>query len=345
MRRPKTYGGTGPSWLKWITRLSLLAGVIALVVTVWLVGPDTLLAHLETIGPWFALLLVLELAVSMLDAGVVYSMTRGPGAPSARSVFVAQLAGRAVNSVTPGAAIGEALRVSLLARECSPQRIVAAVMFASIGSFVVGLVLIAAGTIATALLFTMPSALELTFHIVGGVCAVLAVALVWLVQRGMVTKLALLGRKLRLISQARHERWRDQLASLDRRLVENEHRGKAMLLLLASQLLQRGVIWVTLLAAGYSLSGPQLVAILSAGVLLTWASALVPMGVGVSEGGNGALFALIGAPTSLGVALAFARRVNQIIFAALGFSVLAADRIANHVEVDVMPPPEQAVVR
>lgn len=45
------------------------------------------------------------------------------------------------------------------------------------------------------------------------------------------------------------------------------------------------------------------------------------------------LFALIGAPSSVGVALAFARRVNQIIFAALGFSVLAADRIAKHVDV------------
>ena len=345
MPRPTTYGGTGPAWLTWVTRISLVAGVIALIVTVWLVGPGPLLAHLETIGPWFLLLVVLELFVSLLDAGVIYAMTRGPGAPNARQVVVAQLAGRAVNSVTPGAAIGEALRVSLLARECSPRRIVAAVMFASIGAFVVGLIIIAAGTIATALLFTLPTALEATFHTVGAFCAVLAVSLVVLVRRGMVSQLARFARKLRLLSPARHERWRDQLANLDRRLVENEHRGKALLLLVASQILQRGAIWVTLVAAGFSLSPPQLVAILSAGVLLTWVSALVPMGIGVSEGGNGALFALIGAPTSLGVALAFARRVNQIVFAALGFSVLAADRLAHHVDGDLLSPPERAVAR
>ena len=40
---------------------------------------------------------------------------------------------------------------------------------------------------------------------------------------------------------------------------------------------------------------------------------------------------MIGAPPALGLALAFARRVNQIVFAVLGFIVLAADRVASRV--------------
>ena len=50
-----------------------------------------------------------------------------------------------------------------------------------------------------------------------------------------------------------------------------------------------------------------------------------------------ALFTLIGAPPSLGVALALAKRVNQIVFAGLGFGVLAVDRIATQVDHDVTP--------
>jgi uncharacterized membrane protein YbhN (UPF0104 family) len=91
-------------------------------------------------------------------------------------------------------------------------------------------------------------------------------------------------------------------------------------------------VWATILASGYALGGPQLIAILSAGVVLGWCCSIVPMGIGVAEGGNCALFVLIGAPASLGVALALAKRVNQIVFAALGFGVLAADKIATHVD-------------
>jgi uncharacterized membrane protein YbhN (UPF0104 family) len=79
------------------------------------------------------------------------------------------------------------------------------------------------------------------------------------------------------------------------------------------------------------MSPGQFLALLSAGLLIAWISTIVPMGLGLSEGGNAALFTLIGAPASLGLALALARRVNQVVFAAIGFIVLAADRVGTHV--------------
>jgi hypothetical protein len=45
-----------PRALTWITRISLVLGVIALAVTVGMVGPSVLLTHLETIGAWFMVL-------------------------------------------------------------------------------------------------------------------------------------------------------------------------------------------------------------------------------------------------------------------------------------------------
>ena len=44
------------------------------------------------------------------------------------------------------------------------------------------------------------------------------------------------------------------------------------------------------------------------------------MGLGVSESGSYGVFALIGAPATVGVSLALASRVRQIIIAALGFA-------------------------
>jgi hypothetical protein len=315
--------------MKWLTRISIVLGVIALAITVWTVGPEVLVTHLRAIGPWFAVLVAIELASTFCDAGVLYVLTRGRGAPTFRKVCVAQFAGRAVNSVTPGGNLGEVLKVSLLARECSTERILAAVLFSTIGTFVTGLAIVAAGSIATAFMFSLPRAAEIALVGVGVLAAAVVIATLVVVKRGMIAMLARAARRLHLLSQARYERWCDRLADVDRRIVEADHRGTAIVLVIVSQLLTRGVIWAALVAAGYSLGAPQLVAVLSAGVLLSWISGLVPMGVGVSEGGNGVLFALIGAAPSLGVAIAFARRVNQIVFAVIGFSVLGIDRLAS----------------
>ncbi|HEY5922628.1 MAG TPA: hypothetical protein VIV11_13195, partial [Kofleriaceae bacterium] len=106
---------------------------------------------------------------------------------------------------------------------------------------------------------------------------------------------------------------------------------RAIACVAASQLLQKGLAYFTIMSAGYVLSPGQFLAMLSAGVLIGWISAIIPMGLGISEGGNVALFTLIGAPASLGLALALARRVNQVVFATIGFVVLAADRVGKHV--------------
>lgn len=340
MRRSTDGGARTPAWLRWTTRISLVLGLVALAITLRAVGLDTLVGHLEAIGPWFLLLLAIEAASTFCDAGALYLMTRGRGGPAFRKVCVAQFAGRAVNSVTPGANLGEALKVSLLARECSPQRIIAGVMYVAISAVVVSLTVVALGSLITAIVFPVPRAAMIALLVGGIVSSATAISLVVLVRRGMLGALARTARRLRLISGARLTTWTEQLSDLDARLrgdVQGEHRVGATCLVLASQVLSRGAVWATILASGYTLGGPQLIAILSAGVILGWVCNIVPMGIGVSEGGNLALFALIGAPPSLGVALALAKRVNQIVFAGLGFGVLAVDRIATHVDDHVTP--------
>jgi uncharacterized protein (TIRG00374 family) len=323
-----------PDWLRWITRVSIVFGVIGIAVTAWFVGVDTILDHLRAIGPWFLVLLACEAIGAFCDAYAVYLLTRGEGAPSYRDVVVAQFAGRAVNSVTPASNLGEALKVSLLARNCSPGRVTAAVLYAVLTAVTMSLGVIAVGTVATAFLFSVPAIAKLALCAAALVSACLGATVVVLVRRGMLTTLTALLARVRLISIPRQQRWSERLADLDSRLrgdAKGPHRRGAVLAIAASQVIQKALTYVTVLAAGYALGPGQFLALLSAGVLLGWIATIIPMGLGISEGGNVALFALIGAPAALGVALALARRVNQVVFALLGFTILAADRVASRV--------------
>ncbi len=343
MARARTSGDHAPAWLRWVTRASIVVGLVALAVTVWAVGVETLADHLRAIGPWFLLLLAIEGASTFCEAGSTYMMTRGTGGPTFRKVCVAQFAGRAVNSVTPGASVGEALKVSLLARDCSTQRIVAGVMYTALASGIVAMAIVAAGSLLTALAFPIPRAAMIILVITGVIATAIAGSLVVLVRRGMLGALARTARRFRLISAARLTAWSAKLENLDDRLrgdIQGQHRMAATSLVVVAQVLQRGAVCVTIFATGYSLGIPQLIAILSAGVLLGWLCNIVPLGIGVAEGGNFALFAALGAPPSLGVALALAKRVNQVVFAALGFGVLAADRLAEKVDDEIIRLPE-----
>ena len=316
-----------PDWLRWITRISIVFGVAGIIVTAWVVGVDTIFDHLRAIGPWFIALIACEMIATFCDAYAVYLLTRGDGAPSFRDVVVAQFAGRAVNSVTPASNLGEALKVSLLARNCSTSRVTAAVLYVVLAAVTMSLGVIAIGTVATAFMFSVPAIAKLALCAAALVSACLGATVIVLIRRGMLTTLTALLARVRLISKERQNHW-NQLIAKDGSVP---HRRGALIAIATSQLIQKALTYVTVLAAGYELGPGQFLALLSAGVVLGWISTIIPMGLGISEGGNVALFALIGAPTALGVALALARRVNQVVFAILGFTILTADRVASRV--------------
>lgn len=326
-------GEKTPGWLTWVTRVSVVIGVGALIATVYFVGPYVIFDRLRAIGWFFVLLVGLEIVSSVCDATAIYYMADGPGRPSWRKSVVAQIVGRGVNSVTPGGNLGEVLKVGLLSQRCSPKRIVAAVMYVNLMRVVMQLAVVAIGVVATAFLFDVPSAAMMMLVIGGVVSAGVAVAIVYLMRRGMLSTLSNALARVHIISKKRRQSWNKTLEEVDTRLRghDNQHRTKALVFIGTSQLLEKGLTYLTIFAAGYLLGPGQFLALLSAGVLLGWISTIIPMGLGISEGGNVALFTLIGAPAPLGLALALARRVNQIVFAAIGFTVLTADRAADRV--------------
>jgi uncharacterized protein (TIRG00374 family) len=320
--------------MRWLTRITLVIGIAALIVMVWIVGPRVIVEHLRTIGWFFLVIITLEIVSSVCDATGVYYMAYGPGAPRWHEAVVAQLAGRGVNSVTPGGNLGEALKVGLLSRRCSAKRIIAAVMFVSLMIGVVSFAFIALGSAATAFLFDVPPVGIALLFVASLVAATAGGGLYVLLRRGLLTTLTKTLARVRIISTARRDKWNQTLVEVDQRLrgQDVEHRRRALIFIFASQALQKTIGFLIVYAAGYTLSPGQFLALASAGVLLGWISTIVPMGLGILEGGNVALFSLIGAPASLGLALSFSRRVNHIVFASIGFVVLTTDRMGSHLK-------------
>jgi uncharacterized protein (TIRG00374 family) len=319
--------------MRWITRVSLVIGLVALVITIRLVGPSAIFGHVRAIGWFFVLILATDVTSSLCDATALFFMVRGPSAPTWRECVVAQLAGRGVNTVTPGGNLGEALKVSLLSTRCSPKRIIAGVMYVGLMLGVFSFAVIAIGSVATAFLFDLPAAAQLALLVGAALAAAIGIAIVVLLRRGMLSTLSNALARMHVISKQRRVKWNRTLDEIDARLrgQDGKDRDHALVFIALSQLLQKFLTLLVIYATGYMLSAGQFLARESAGVVLGWISTVIPFGLGISEGGNAALFSLIGAPASLGIALTLARRVNQIVFALVGFAVLTADRLGRHV--------------
>jgi hypothetical protein len=81
-----------------------------------------------------------------------------------------------------------------------------------------------------------------------------------------------------------------------------------------------------LYAAHIPLSPPLVIASLSLGILITWISNIVPLGLGVAQGGNYVLYSLFGARAASGVLFAFVNQLRTILLAVMGLVVMV---IAN----------------
>jgi uncharacterized membrane protein YbhN (UPF0104 family) len=174
----------------------------------------------------------------------------------------------------------------------------------------------------------MPPTARSLFLGLGAVSALLAVGIYVLVHRGMLASVARLAKRLRLISSPRFERWEPQLASVDDklRLVSGARRRDrlagigAVILSRACSLLESLVL---LYAIGQTMSPGFVAAYTVGGFAIYMLSSLVPMGLGVAEGGYYSLFTALGYNAGFGVTLVLARRCVLIAYAAIGLFLVA----------------------
>ena len=319
-----------PTWARWVTRISLVVGVLALIFTVYKTGPHTIVSYFRRIGWWWFAVAALEVVITSLDAVAIRAfLSPDQHRVRLRSAVLSQLAGRSVNAVTPSGNLGEAVKVSVLTDFVSNSQAVATILLYNIVSFNVELVIAAIAAPFLAILVPMPTGLRWVIGVTGIVCLAISIGLYALVQRGMIASIAKLPVKLHLVSHAWFERWEPKLRSVDDKLrLVAGARKRDRLLGIGAVTLSRLTSMTLSLIVLHAVGGPITVGFVAAytvgGLVIYLASSLVPMGLGISEGGNFWLFRALGENPAWGVTLVFARRVTLIVYAAIGIVLVTA---------------------
>lgn len=324
------HGGSRASRL--FSVITTVLAVVGVTVMIWTVGPGVLWAELRTIGIWFALIFAFELAITACDAAALRDFLglsqRGNLVPYP-AVVRAQTAGRAINLVTPFGSIGEGTKATMLLRHAPVSRVVAGVVRVNVVSLLISFTLVSIGAPMSALALDLPRGVEIALYIAGGMAAAAAVGLVLLVRRGLAHTFAQIAGGVRLLSRARRERWQSTLEDIDKRLriskskkLRARLRGGAGWVLLSRSL---GWIsmWVILVATGNPVGLDFMAVVVTAGVAIAWIASIAPLGLGVTEGANYALFRALGEDPALGVVMVVARRVVTVAYVIVGLAVVA----------------------
>jgi len=130
-----------------------------------------------------------------------------------------------------------------------------------------------------------------------------------------------------------HASWSTRLSDADRQIGEL-HRSKAgtwrgVLWVLASKLVTWTATMVLISAVGVAVAPHLVIGVLSVGVLIQWIASIVPLGLGLADGGNYALFDLLGASGAHGAFVTMLNRVRSALVALAGFVVMAIVHTLN----------------
>ncbi len=298
-------------------------------------GLDFLTQAVENVGWWFAVILAIDIAGLCCDAAALQAFMR----PEARMVSYlrvlgAQASGRAINVLTPTGALGEPTKLSMLVTHAPKDRVLSSLVLLNLGYFYLSVIVIVIGTPIMFLLVDIPQTIKMMIAIGFAVLIPLMIALGVLVHRGALTTLVAMVRRVGLISDKRAEGWKTRVAEVDRHIRElqtNRSAGtwKGILWVGLSKLLQWTSTLILLATAGVDVNAPLVIGILSVGQLIQWISNIVPMGLGVHDAGNYALFDLAGASGAHGIVITLLNRARSISVAILGLAGMAVMHTVN----------------
>jgi hypothetical protein len=150
-----------------------------------------------------------------------------------------------------------------------------------------------------------------------------------LVQRGALGTVVDVLVALRVLSARRGASWRAKVQTIDARVrAITDTRASGLARGLTGVLGSRALNWigtvVVLHAADIPMTAPLVVAMLSAGILITWMSNIIPLGLGIADGTNYILYGLLGAAPVAGLLFTMVNRLRTVVLALIGLSVLAA---------------------
>ncbi|MBC7974070.1 MAG: flippase-like domain-containing protein [Myxococcales bacterium] len=292
----------------------------------------------DNVGWYFAVILGLDVSAVLLDARALHTFMR----PEARMVsywrvFAAQISGRAINVVTPFGALGEATKLTMLISHVPRARVLSAIVLLNLSALYLSVAVMVIGAPITLLLVDLPSSLKITVGIGLAVLIPLMIALGVVVQRGALSTLTGMLHGVRLISAARRDAWRGRLQEVDRHIGElHSHRSagtwKGIFWVVAARLVTWLATMMLIRAVGVAITPHLVIGVLSVGVLIQWIASIVPLGLGLADGGNYALYGLLGASGANGTFVTMLNRVRSLGVAMVGFVAMAVLHISNRLE-------------
>lgn len=305
-----------------ISWLALALGLALLLATLWLLDLDAVRLELKSLGLALPLVLlasgVWHLARTVAWAACFPEPRRVPFWHLAR----VRLAAEAFSYLTLRGIAGEPLKVILLDRDVDAREATAAVALERLAFMVLTTAIIGVG--ATVAMLALPLT-GLWFRVFRGfaIGAGVLLLLTALVLSGRRTYLSsLLGRRTGRVSRF--------IVAVERQLLELARNNPRRLGILVAMnivcyLSMAVEVWVVLRAIRVPLGLDAALAVETFSRVASFASAFIPANIGALEASSVAAVAAVGA-TSGGAALALARRIRGIFWAAAGLAIYPRKR-------------------
>lgn len=312
----------------------LVAGTVAFVILLWRLGWDGLARVVGRTGAWFAVIAAIDAASLLSDAGGVHSFARQHAPISYWRVFAAQASGLAINRLTPGNSIGEPIKVTMLMEHVPETTAISAIVMFNVATVLVAISVIVIGVPVTLLVSDLPPRVELVVWIATAVLVMLALALALVVRRGAVGTLIDAAARMRLLAPARAARWRTRIADIDSNVRRLGRNRRAFVFVIGSRILNWAGTLVLLHTLALPLTVPLVIGVLSVGLIIQWASNVIPLGLGLADGGNYALYGVLGASPEAGLDFAMINRVRTCVLALIGLTVMLIANLADRAASD-----------
>jgi hypothetical protein len=309
----------------------LIAGALCLALLVERIGARTLWEDSLRLG-WGAVIIV---AVAVLEHAMhtagwqrCFSRTHAPSWPR---LFGAFLAGYAVSFATPATIVGgEVARGGVLLRDVPTVEVVASITLDRLAYAAADLMVALCGVAV------IVAAAPLSGGTRAGVAAAAALVGVgvgtffWLQRRGRLAAfLANHAVLRRIIGKQRAERFADGGAAVDRRLAafhanEPGAFGAAIALHAAGTAVGALQIAIFLGWLGVAFQGQTVLKVFLVATAIDLFSFLIPLRLGAQEGGRMLGMSIAGLDPALGLLFALVIRLEQIVWAAVGFVLYLA---------------------
>ncbi|MGY8822828.1 MAG: lysylphosphatidylglycerol synthase transmembrane domain-containing protein [Candidatus Latescibacterota bacterium] len=306
-------------------------GLLFLGYLVGALGPSEVWRNFVVLKWTFPLVLLLALSWHITNS-IAWSFAFAPDQkrPRLRSLFMAKLAGEAVNQLTPLANLGgEPLKAYLLKREAPASSGLAAVVINKAAQILTGLVFTTLGLSLVFFYWDLPLAIPLAIKV--GLVSLLGLAgllllLLWKKQQQLFSSIMRVLSKFGMHTAVLEERMA-KAARIDASISHfyREHKKRFFLVLLFHSfgwLLGACETYVILRTLEASINFPVAFLITSLTVIINSLFFFMPSNIGVLEGGQVFLLTTLGLNPAIGLSLGIAKRMRKTFWIFVGWLFL-----------------------